>query len=189
MGITRTNQKWGCEEEAQDTAPFLSITRLWFDVWTGWVVTDTWWEFYINSIFRKLVLCSVLTLTTVYITDTTVLYYNIDVWQKWRIKLWNELPLPFWWNCEPSPSTGGCSAPGCNGRRFLCHRSPGWTVWRAPTKTQTGTTFRDSSEVKSKCLSVCSSPYWKRQSLAQICKGTTQHDMSECSVYASSVSP
>lgn len=38
-------------------------------------------------------------------------------------------------------------------------------------------------------LSVCSSPYWTRQSLAQICKGTTQHDMSECSVYTSSVSP
>lgn len=93
------------------------------------------WEFYINSIFRKLLLCSALTLTTVYITDTTVLYYNIDVWQTWRTKLWNELALPFWWNCEPSPSTGGCSAPGCNGRRFLCHRSPGWTVWRAPTKT------------------------------------------------------
>ncbi len=37
---------------------------------------------------------------------------------------------PVWWSCESSPSTGGCSAPGCSEHRFLYHRSPGWTVCR-----------------------------------------------------------
>ena len=38
--------------------------------------------------------------------------------------------LPVWWSCESSPSTGNCSAPGCNEHGFLCHRSRGQTVCR-----------------------------------------------------------
>lgn len=44
---------------------------------------------------------------------------------------------PFWWSCESSPSTGGCSAPGCSEQRFLCRRSPGWTVCRVTAQHRT----------------------------------------------------